>query len=176
MTTFNLSANTTSSNDSDTQNVQQADTVVVSITASYGLTLQSSSNCSTSIVGGGGNPTTITLTVSFSNTGSYSVVLYQSFGGRTYTLTGTVSSGGTPTIVAPTISSVTSDNAKSPNVTATVNLSANGSGGTLKYAQTTSNSVPSSGWQTGNTFSHPRNSTRYYWASQDENTSGAFDG
>ena len=174
MTTYNLSANTTSSNDSDTQNVEQADTVIVSITAAYGLTVQSSSNCSASVVGGGSNPVTVTLTVTFSNTGSYSVVLYQSFGGRTYTLTGTVSA--TVTITAPTISSVTNDNAKAANVTATVNLSANGSGGTLKYAQTTSNSVPSSGWQTGNTFSHPRNSTRYYWASQDEDTSGAFDG
>ena len=174
MTTYNLSANTTSSNDSDTQNVEQADTVIVSITAAWGLTVQSSSNCSAVAAGGGSNPTTITLTVTFSNTGSYSVVLYQSFGGRTYTLTGTVSP--TVTITAPTISSVTNNNPKAANVTATVNLSANGSGGTLKYAQTTSNSVPSSGWQSGNTFSHPRNTTRYYWASQDENTSGAFDG
>lgn len=80
-----------------------------------------------------------------------------------------------PTIVAPTISSVTNNNASAANVTTTVNLSSNGSGGTLKYAQTTSNSVPASGWQTGNTFSHPRGTTRYYWASQDEDTSGAFD-
>jgi hypothetical protein len=78
-------------------------------------------------------------------------------------------------IVAPTISSVTNNNASATSVTATVNLSSNGSGGTLKYAQTTSNSVPASGWQTGNTFSHPRGTTRYYWASQDEDTSGAFD-
>lgn len=78
-------------------------------------------------------------------------------------------------ITAPVISSVTNNNASAANVTATVNLSSNGSGGTLKYAQTTSNSVPASGWQTGNTFSHPRGTTRYYWASQDEDTSGAFD-
>ena len=79
-------------------------------------------------------------------------------------------------ITAPVISSVTNNNAAAANVTATVNLSSNGSGGTLKYAQTTSNSVPASGWQTGNTFSHPRGTTRYYWASQDEDTSGTFDG
>ena len=78
------------------------------------------------------------------------------------------------TVTAPTISSVTNNNASSANVTTTVNLSANGSGGTLKYAQSTSNSVPSSGWQTGNTFTHPRNSTRYYWASQSENTAGSY--
>ena len=77
-------------------------------------------------------------------------------------------------ITAPTISSVTNNNASAANVTATVNLSSNGSGGTLKYAQTTSNSVPASGWQTGATFSHPRGTTRYYWASQDEDTSGAY--
>ena len=129
MTTYNLTANTTSSNDSDVQNVEQADTVIVSITAAWGMTVQSSSNCSVTLSGGGSNPVTITATVTFSNTGSYSVVLYQSFGGRTYTLTGTVSA--TVTITAPTISSVTNDNAKAANVTATVNLSANGSGGTL---------------------------------------------
>ena len=175
MTTYNLTANTTSSNDSDTQNVETPDTVVVAITAAYGLSVQSSSNCSASVVGGGSNPTTVNLTVTFSSTGSYSVVMFQSFGGRTYTLTGTASAP--VTITAPVISSITNNNAKAANVTATVNLSSNGSGGTgLKYAQTTSNSVPSSGWQTGNTFSHPRNTTRYYWASQDTNTSGAFDG
>ena len=77
-------------------------------------------------------------------------------------------------ITAPTISSVTNNNASAANVTATVNLSSNGSGGTLKYAQTTSNSVPATGWQTSASFSHPRGTTRYYWASQDEDTSGAY--
>ena len=77
-------------------------------------------------------------------------------------------------IVAPAISSVSNNNAAAANVTATVNLSSNGSGGTLKYAQTSSNSVPASGWQTSSGFSHPRGTTRYYWASQDEDTSGAY--
>ena len=88
----------------------------------------------------------------------------------------TVTRESAASITAPVISSVTNNNAAAANVTATVNLSSNGSGGTLKYAQTTSNSVPASGWQTGNTFSHPRGTTRYYWASQDEDTSGTFDG
>lgn len=78
-------------------------------------------------------------------------------------------------ITAPVISSVTNNNASDENVTTTVNLSSNGSGGTLKYAQTTTNSVPATGWQTSASFTHPRNTTRYYWASQDEDTAGAFD-
>jgi hypothetical protein len=79
-----------------------------------------------------------------------------------------------PAITPPVISSVTHNDANSSSVTATVNLSSTGSNGTLQYAQTTSNSVPSSGWQSGNTFSHPRGTTRYYWASQATNTSGAY--
>lgn len=78
-------------------------------------------------------------------------------------------------IVPPVIQSITNDNPNSSNVTATVNLTSPGSGGTLNYAQTTGNSVPSSGWGTGNTFTHPRNTTRYYWASQSTNTVGAYD-
>ena len=77
---------------------------------------------------------------------------------------------------APVISSVTHDNAAATSVTATVNLSSNGSGGTLQYAQTTTNVVPSTGWQTSASFSQPRNSTRYYWASQSTNVTGAYDG
>ena len=72
---------------------------------------------------------------------------------------------------APVISSVTNNNASSANVTATVNLSSNGSGGTLQYAQTTTNSVPSSR-QSGNTFTHPprsyvllgRSSYKHFWS------------
>ena len=92
----------------------------------------------------------------------------------TVTTTWTVTTE-TPAIVAPTVSSsFTNSNASSPNVIIGVNLSANGSGGTLKYAQTTSNSVPASGWQTANGFTHPRGTTRYYWASRDEDTSGTY--
>ena len=78
-------------------------------------------------------------------------------------------------IIPPTISSVTTDDPYSACVTATVNISASGEHGTLEYAQTITNSVPSSGWQSSNTFGHIRNNGRYYWASQDRNTAGTFD-
>ena len=78
-------------------------------------------------------------------------------------------------IVAPVISSVTNDNAAAANVTATVNLTSNGSGGTLEFAQTTTNSVPSTGWQTSASFTQPRGTTRYYWASQSKNTNFTYD-
>jgi len=77
---------------------------------------------------------------------------------------------------APVISSVTNNNASSPNVTATVNLSSTGSGGTLQYAQTTGTGVPSTGWQSSASFTQARGTTRYYWASQATNTAGTFDG
>ena len=174
MATYNLTANTQYSNDSDTQNVNSVDTVIVAITVAYGLNITSTSNCSASKVGGGGNPSTVTLTVTFSGAGSYSVVLTQPFGGRTYTLSGTVTVPAT--IVPPTISGTYFQTTSTQNQNVAVTLSSQGSGGTLKYAQTTSNSVPASGWQTSATFAHPRGSTRYYWASRDEDTSGAYDG
>ena len=174
MTTYTHTGNTTSSNDSDTQNVDTVDTVVATVTARFGLVVQSTSNCSASVVGGGSFTSTITCTVNSFSAGSYSVVFYQSYGAKTYTLTGTATAP--ITITAPVISSISNNNAKAANVTATVNLSSNGSGGTLRYAQSTSNSVPSSGWQASASFTHPRNATRYYWASQSQNTAGAFDG
>ena len=76
-------------------------------------------------------------------------------------------------IVAPTISSVTTNNPTSPNVTATVNLSSNGSGGTLEYARGTHPTTPpSTGWQTSSQFTHARGDAWYYFASQDRNSSG----
>ena len=102
-------------------------------------------------------------------TGNYSVSVIQSVKvGQTQTIysgivSGTVSSSGSG-VTAPTISNVTHNNAAASTVTATVNLSNTGSGGTLQYAQTTSNSAPSSGWQSSSSFSHTRGTTRYYWA------------
>lgn len=178
MATINLSADIRSGNVTQSQNVEQGDTVIVALTINYGVQLQSSSNCSGAQSGSGGSlNTTVTVTVdSFTGTGTYSIVYYQSYQGRTYTLNGSVSAP--TTITPPVISSVTHNNSYSANVTTTVNLSSNGAGGTLKYAQTTTNSVPSSGWQTSNIFvsSHPRDTTRRYWASQDEDTAGAYDG
>ena len=78
------------------------------------------------------------------------------------------------TIVAPAISYVQHNNAAAANVTAAINLSSSGSGGTLEYAQSTSNSVPSSGWQSSTSFAHPRGTTRYYWASRSQNSSGTY--
>ena len=112
--------------------------------------------------------------------------LYTIFGRRpegaggddTYLTTGTsitVTQQSGSGIVPPVIQNVTNDNPNSANVTATVNLISPGSGGTLQYAQTPTNSVPPSEWGPGNTFSHPRNTTRYYWASQSTNTAGAYD-
>jgi hypothetical protein len=74
------------------------------------------------------------------------------------------------TVTAPVLSGVSNNNAAAPTVTATISLSSSGSGGTLQYAQTTSNSAPSSGWSAAPTFSHPRGATRYYWARRDTNT------
>lgn len=77
----------------------------------------------------------------------------------------------------PIISSVGITGGATSNMTATVNLSYSGVTGTLEYAQTTTNSLPSTGWQTSNQFTHPRPpaagpapSTRYYWASRNRNT------
>ena len=67
----------------------------------------------------------------------------------------------------PAISSVTVGNVESANETVTVNLSTAGGGGTgLYYAQSTSTTKPTSGWQTSSQFSHPRGTTRYYFASR----------
>lgn len=170
MTTYNRSLTLASSGGSTiTQNVTTADSVVVtvSVPGNYFISSISTSNCSSnksSMAAGSNN------TITFSSTGSYSCTYFASSGGKSPTIyygqvSGTVTSAGSSGS-APVISSVTNNNASSANVTATVNLSSNGSGGTLQYAQTSSNSAPSSGWQSGNTFSHARGTTRYYWARQ----------
>ena len=74
-------------------------------------------------------------------------------------------------VTAPTINSITNNNAAAANVTATVNASG-GTGGTITYNQTTTATLPSTGWTLSNTFSHPRGTTRYYWASRNQGTSG----
>jgi len=124
-----------------------------------------------------GSSTTTGYKTVASGTASNQQVVYGAFDESTFTFYGGSNyfdKVAGASITAPTISSVTNNNASAANVTATVNLSSNGSGGTLKYAQTTSNSVPATGWQTSASFSHPRGTTRYYWASQDEDTSGAY--
>ena len=66
-------------------------------------------------------------------------------------------------------------NNQAASVTVQVDLTSNGSGGTLKYAAGDSASTPpSTGWQTSNQFTQARETTKYYWASQDEDTAGKF--
>lgn len=94
MTTYNLSGNIRSSNDSDTQNVGTFDTVVITLLTHYGVTVQSQSNIGSvniSVSGGGGTNSTSTITVEFFAAGSYSLVIHQGYFNKTYTLTGTAS-------------------------------------------------------------------------------------
>lgn len=65
-------------------------------------------------------------------------------------------------VSAPTGLSASNTNPSSATVSVTL-TSSGGLGGTVQYAQTTSNSVPSSGWTTTPTFSQDRGTTRYYW-------------
>ena len=65
------------------------------------------------------------------------------------------------TVSAPTASSVTFNNPASANTTATVNLSASGSGGTLEYALSLTDSTPDN-WQSGSTFTVSRGSGTVY--------------
>ena len=64
---------------------------------------------------------------------------------------------------------------ESQTETVSLSLSTSGSNGTLEYLQRTTNSMSSTGWQTSNQFSQPRNSTRYYYASRNRN-SNSFTG
>ena len=66
-------------------------------------------------------------------------------------------------ITAPTASSVTFNNPASANTTATVNLSATGSGGTLEYACEVGDTTPDN-WQSGNTFTIARGSSGTVYA------------
>jgi hypothetical protein len=91
MTTYNLSANIRNGNASATQNVGTGDTINLSLTVRYGAVVQSRSNIGTATTnsGGGSDPTTLSITITFYAAGAYSIVYYQSYFGRTYTLTGT---------------------------------------------------------------------------------------
>ena len=92
MTTYNLSADIRNANVSATQNVGTGDTVSLSLTVRYGAVVQSRSNIGTATTnsGGGSDPTTLGITITFYAAGAYSIVYYQSaYGGKTYTLTGT---------------------------------------------------------------------------------------
>jgi hypothetical protein len=70
----------------------------------------------------------------------------------------------TQIVTAPDSPTTVSDDVAEDSVTVTV-ASSGGSNGTLHYAQTSTNIVPTTGWQTGTTFSQARGTTKYYWAS-----------
>ena len=77
-------------------------------------------------------------------------------------------SGGSGSISAPAAPTVTSTGTDSTNETVSVSSSSgSGNSGAITFAQTTSNSAPSSSaFSSTTTYTQPRGSTRYYWASQ----------
>jgi len=144
--------------------------------SSYGFAVSgSTSQPSTSGFTGGNKTITnnqylhVRMRSSSSNSSTNSITLNVGGVSDTFSVTTTAQ-----TIVAPAINYVQHNNAAAANVTAAINLSSSGSGGTLQYAQSTSNSVPSSGWQSSTSFAHPRGTTRYYWASRSQNSSGTY--
>ena len=185
MATYNLTKQVTNPASSSTQNVSSGDTINFTITlpSSYAdntpEVYANPTNCTLNQTGDTSAPFTFTAT-NFTSS-SYSVQFsFVDTDSNTTSYSHTVSGNVTASLTAPTIGSVTTTNTASPNVTATVNLSSSGSGGTLEYAQTTTNSIPSTGWQTSNQFTHPRPTaaagtavTRYYWASRNRNTSAS---
>ena len=116
-----------------------------------------------------GSSNTFTLTTTALTTAATATVkIYTSSGHSASTEVGSTTfslTAAPPPIISPGPPTVSSNNPDSSSVTATA-TGGGGSGGTLQFAQTSSNSAPSSGWQTGNSidFSHPRGTTRYYWA------------
>ena len=96
MTTYNLTSNIRSGNDSDVQDVTVGDTVVVTILTGYTPTVGTLVNCSASRVttSGGSSSSSTVFTVVPTSAGSYSAILNQPYQSRTYTLTGTASAAG----------------------------------------------------------------------------------
>jgi len=86
-------------------------------------------------------------------------------------LTGTNSgeggSSGGGTASAPTISGTSRTARNNTNDTVAVSASSgSGNSGTITYAQGSSNSASGLSFQSSNSFSHPRGTTRYYFAKQ----------
>ena len=164
MTTYTRSVTASFGNTTITQNVNTTDTVEVTVSMPGNVTIStiSASNCSRTPASMSSGST---CTVTFSGTGSYSVLFMGSSGGKEpifyrATLNGTVSSAS---VTAPTASSVTFDNPASADTTATVNLSATGSGGTLQYACEAGDTTPDN-WQSGSTFTIARGSSGTVYA------------
>jgi len=164
MTTYTRSVTASFGNTTITQNVNTTDTVEVTVSMPGNVTIStiSASNCSRTPASMSSGST---CTVTFSGTGSYSVLFMGSSGGKEpvfyrATLNGNVSSAS---VTAPTASSVTFDNPASADTTATVNLSATGSGGTLQYACEAGDTTPDN-WQSGSTFTIARGSSGTVYA------------
>ena len=156
MTTYTRSVTAAFGGTTITQNVNTTDTVEVTVTMPGNILVSTitASNCSRTPASMSSGST---CTVTFSGTGSYSVVFTGSTGGKypvfyQATLNGTVSSAS---VTAPTASNViiTGESTAQANTTATVNLSASGSGGTLQYACEVGDSTPDN-WQTSNVFNN----------------------
>ena len=86
-------------------------------------------------------------------------------------LTGTNSgeggSSGSGTASAPTITGTSRTARNNTNDTVAVSASSgSGNSGTITYAQGSSNSASGLSFQSSNSFSHPRGTTRYYFAKQ----------
>jgi len=92
-------------------------------------------------------------------------------------LTGTNSgeggSSGSGTASAPTITGTSRTARNNTNDTVAVSASSgSGNSGTITYAQGSSNSASGLSFQSSNSFSHPRGTTRYYFAKQSNLVSG----
>ena len=92
----------------------------------------------------------------------------------TPTATGGGGSGGSGGVSAPADPTVTLSSRNNTDDTVVVSSSSgSGNSGTITFAQTSTNVTPTSGFTTTTTYTQPRNSTRYYWASQSSIVSGS---
>ena len=100
MTTYYLNSNIQAGDNSDVQDVNVGDTVVVTIQTAYTPSVSTLVNCTASVVVT--NPSsqfsTTVFTVTPTSAGPYSAALYQPYQANTYTLTGTATAG-VPTVV-----------------------------------------------------------------------------
>ena len=88
--------------------------------------------------------------------------------------TGGGGSGGAGGVSAPADPTVTLSSRNNTNDTVVVSSSSgSGNSGTITFVQTSTNVIPTSGFTTTTTYTQPRNSTRYYWASQSSTVSGS---
>src|SRR6056300_451640 len=88
--------------------------------------------------------------------------------------TGGGGSGGSGGVSAPADPTVTLSSRNNTNDTVVVSSSSgSGNSGTITFAQTSTNVTPTSGFTTTTTYTQPRNSTLYYWASQSSIVSGS---